>query len=193
MSAPVTPRRRALVLAAVPVAALSAWWATGSGSEAAPSSNGAAAPTSQAGKISFDSLPGAVKATLPLRSFTAGGTNTSTPVGSGGGTGKFVADDTTAVVDAADVDPLLLRAVTTGVHLQTVTVTLFRPGTAERQEVWVFGNSTLSKVGTAQSGSARSPRVALGLRYARVTVTSYDTKGAVAGSYCFALDTSTSC
>jgi hypothetical protein len=46
------------------------------------------------------------------------------------------------------------------------------------------------------SGRARtplSPRVSLGLRYARVTVTTYDATGAVARSFCFALDLNAPC
>jgi hypothetical protein len=193
MSALAVPRRRALVLVPLLLIALVAWWAARSGSEAAAPSASAVASTAQAGKITFDSLPGAVKVTVPLRSFSAGGVNTSTPTGGGGGAGKFVPDDPSAVIDAADVDPLLLRVVTTGVHMQRATVTLFRPGTTDRQEVWDFTDATISRLATSQSGSAKPPRVALGLHYTRVTVTSYDAQGTVARSYCFALDSNTPC
>ena len=140
-----------------------------------------------------DPLPGGVKESLPLRSFSAGGTNTSTPIGGGAGAGKFVADDPAAVVEATDVDPLLLRAVATGVHLQKVTVTLFRPDTRDRQQVWEFADVTMSEARTVQSGSAKPPRVSLGVRYTRVTVTTYDAGGAVARTFCFALDTNAAC
>lgn len=188
------PSRRALFLVPLLLVALFAWWATRSDSDAAARTAAPRAATSaQAGKIAFDSLPGAVKATVPLRSFTAGGTNPSSPSGGGGGAGKFVADDPAAVIDASDVDPLLLQAVTTGVHLKTVTVTLFRAGTTDRQEVWTFANATVSEVRTAQSGSAKPPRVSLGLRYTQVTLTTYDAKGKVVRSSCFDLATNAAC
>jgi Type VI secretion system effector, Hcp len=193
MSVSSLPRRRVLVLVPLLLLALFAWWATRSDSEAASPAAPRAASTSLAGRIAFDALPGGVRATLPLRSFGAGGTNTSTPAGGGGGAGKFTADDPVAVVDASDVDPLLLRAVTTGVHLQKVTVTLFRPGTTDRQQVWELGDVTISDVRAAQSGSAKPPRVSLGLHYARVTLTTYNVKGAVSRSFCFGLDTSAAC
>jgi hypothetical protein len=190
MSTFAVPRLRVLFLVPLLLVALLAWWATRSDSEAA--SPAASKATSQAGKIVFDSLPGAVTSTLPLRSFSVGGANTASG-GGGGGAGRFIADDPAAVIDATDVDPLLLRAVTTGVHLPKVTVSLFRPGTTARQEVWEFADATISALHTAQAGSAKSPRVSLGLHYARVTVTTYDAQGAVARSFCFALDLNTAC
>ncbi len=194
MSASAVPRRRALILVPLLLIVLLAWWTvTRTDSEAATPSTLKAASTSQAGKITFDSLPGPVTSTLALRSFSAGGTNTSGAVGGGGGSGKFVPEDPTAVVDASGVDPLLLRAATTGVHLPTVTVSLYAPGTTKRQEVWAFANVTISAMRTAQSGSAKAPRVSLGLHYTRVTMTTYDTKGAVVRSTCFDLGSNTIC
>jgi type VI protein secretion system component Hcp len=193
MSTSAVSHRRVLFLVPLLLVALLAWWATRSDSEAAASVTSKAASTSQAGRIAFDSLPGAVKATLPVRSFSVGGANSSTPGGGGGGAGKFTADDPVAVIDATDVDPLLLRAVTTGVHLQKVTVSLFRPGTTTQQESWEFADVTITALHTAQSGSAKSPRVSLGLRYAQVTLTTYDAKGAVERSFCFALDMNAVC
>ena len=81
----------------------------------------------------------------------------------------------------------------TGVHLQKVTVTLFRPGTRDREEVWEFGDAILSEARTAQSSTTKPPRLTLGLRYTRVTQTTYDAKGDVVRTFCFALDTSTAC
>ncbi len=193
MSTSTVPRRRVLFLVPLLLVALLAWWTTRSDSEAAPSVAPKAASTSRAGTIVFDSLPGAVKSTLPLRAFSVGGTNSSTAGGGGGGAGKFTADDPAAVIDAAEVDPLLLRAVTTGVHLQKVTVTLFRPGTTARQQVWEFADATISDLHTAQSGSSKPPRVSLGIQYTRVTTTTYDAQGVIARSFCFALDTNTAC
>jgi hypothetical protein len=196
MSTFAVPHRRVLFLIPVllvALIALVAWSAIRSVSEAAPAVTPKAASTSQAGRIAFDSLPGAVKATLVLRSFSVGGTTSSTPGGGGGGAGKFTADDPVAVIDAADVDPLLLRTVTTGVHLQKVTVSLFRPGTTTRQEVWELADVTISGLHTTQSGSAKPPRVSLALTYARVTVTTYDAKGAVARTFCFSPATSAAC
>ena len=191
MSTSAVPHRRVLILVPLLLVALLAFWATRSDSEAASSVALKDASTSQAGRIAFDSLPGALKATLPMRSFSVGGTNTATS--GGGGAGKFTADDPVAVIDAADVDPLLLRAVTTGVHLQKVTVTLFRPGTTARQQVWEFADATISDLHTAQSGSSKPPRVSLGIQYTRVTTTTYDAQGVIARSFCFALDTNTAC
>ena len=194
MSASALTSRRALVaLTLLLVALLVVWSALRSGSEAAPAPRAGAA---QAGKVVFDSLPGSVRASLPVRSFDAGGVNDTTPGGGGGGgggAGKFVPDDTALVLDAADVDPLLLRVVATGTHLQKVTVTLFRAGTSARQQVWEFADVTLSRMRTAQTGSARAPRVSLGLRYAEVTVTTYDARGGVEQSFCFAPVASASC
>ncbi len=193
MSTSAVPRRPALFLVPLLLVALLAAWATWSESEAAAPVAPKAASTALAGRIAFASLPGEVASTLPLRSFSVGGANATTAGGGGGGSGKFTAADPAVVVDATSVDPLLLRAVTTGVHLQKVSVSLFRPGTTVRQQVWEFTNVTISELRTAQSGSAKPPRVSLGLRYARVTVTSYDARGAVVRSYCFALDTNAPC
>jgi len=194
MSAHAVPYRRPYLRAAVLVplllVAVIAWWATRSDSEAAAP---VAAGTSQAGKVAFDSLPGSIVTTLPVRSFSAGGANAASPTGGGGGSGKFVADDPVLTIDAADVDPLLLRVATTGVHLKTATVTLFRPGTTSRQEVWRFDDVTVSALHTSQSGSAKPPRVSLVLRYTKVTVTSYDAGGTAASSFCFNLAASTVC
>jgi type VI protein secretion system component Hcp len=190
----VVSHRRALFLVPLLLVALLAWWATRSESDAATSAAPKAASTTQAGKIAFDALPGAIKASLPLRTFSVGGSNSGgTGGGGGGGAGKFTADDTVAIVDAAAVDPLLLRAVTTGVHLQKVTVTLFRPGTTTRQETWELADVTISALHTTQSGSAKPPRVSLGLSYAQVTTTTYDAQGAVERTFCFALDLNTVC
>ena len=193
MSVSTVPSRRTVVLVSLVLVALLAWSAWRSGSEAASPVAPARAGSAQAGKVVLDSLPGAVKASLPVRTFAAGGVNTSTFAGGGAGTGKFVPDDPALVVDATDVDPLLLRAVATGVHLQKVTVTLFRPGTHDKEQVWEFADTILSEMRTAQSGSARAPRVSLGLRYTRVTLTTYDADGGVARTFCFALNTSTAC
>lgn len=187
------PRRQLVVLIPLLLIAAFAWWAPRFDSEAAPAAAPASASPSQAGKITFDSLPGAPKSTVPLRSFGAGGVNSSAPTGGGGGTGKFAADDVTAVIDAASVDPSLLQAITTGVHLSEVSVTLFRAGTTERQESWELTDVTVSEMRITQTGSAKSPRVSLGLRYRTVTVTTYDARGGVALSYCFNLAASTTC
>ena len=189
-----TSRRLIATIAVVAVAmvALLSWTATRSGSEAAPAP--ARANAAQAGKLVLDSLPGGVKASLAVRSFDAGGVNTGATSGGGGsGSGKFVPDDVALVLDAADVDPLLLRAVATGVHLQKATVTVFRAGTSAKQQVWDFADVTLSELRTSQAGSAKPPRVSLGLRYARVTLTTYDASGAVAQSFCFSVTTSAGC
>ena len=172
--------------------ALLVWWAARSDSEAAPPTSKAGS-TSQAGRITFDALPGGVRSTLPLRSFRIGGTSSGSPVGGGGGAGKFTAEDPAAVVDASNVDPLLLRAGTTGVHLESVTVTLFRPSTTTRQQTWELEDVTVGALHTAQSGSATSPRVSVGLRYARVTATTYDATGAAVRSYCFDVAANVTC
>src|SRR4051794_15557833 len=192
MSAVVVPRRRVLVLVPLLLVSLLTWWATRADSEASPPA-ARAASTAQAGKIAFASLPGGVQATLPVLSFRAGGVNTSAPAGSGGGTGKFVPDDPTGGVDANDVDPPLLRAGTTGVHIAPAPLTLYRPGTTKKQEVWQLADVTISELRTAQSGSTKPPRLTLGLRYTRVAVTSFTAGGTAAGTYCFDLATSTSC
>src|SRR5690348_3842208 len=121
MSEPAVTRRRVVVLIPLLLVAVLAWWSTRSEAAAPVAKDGG---STLAGKVAFDSLPGGVATTLPLRSFSVGGTNATSPTGGGGGTGKFVADDAALTIDAVEVDPLLLRAVTTGVHLKTVTVTL---------------------------------------------------------------------
>ena len=194
MSASTHTSRRLTALVAIAVTAmvaLLAWTATRSGSEAAPAP--ARANAAQAGKLVLASLPGDVKASLAIRSFDAGGTNAGTTTGGGGGSGKFVPDDVALVLDAAEVDPLLLRAVATGVHLQKATVTVFRAGTNDRQQVWDFADVTLSEMRTAQTGSAKPPRVSLGLRYATVTLTTYDASGAAVRSFCFSVATGAGC
>lgn len=189
MPVPAVPRRL-LLLVPLLLLVLLAVWATRSGSEAAPPQVRAGS-TSQAGKISFDSFPGGVTATLPLRSFSVGGSSGATA--GGGGSGKFTADNPTAVLDASAVDPLLLRAVATGIHLSKVSVTLYRPGTTDRLQVWDFADVSVGDLHTTQSGSAKPPRVSLGLRYARVTLTTYDARGAVVRSLCFDLAGNTIC
>lgn len=181
MSTHLFTSRRLLVLVSVALVALLAWSATRSGSEAAPAP--ARAGAAQAGKVVFDALPGQVKATLPIRSVRAGGESATT--GGGSGTGKFAADDLALVLDAADVDPLLLRASVTGLHVQKVTVTVFRAGSNDRQQVWELGDVIIGEVRTSQTGSAKPAQVSLGLRYGKATLTSYDAKGAVAQSFCF--------
>ncbi len=88
---------------------------------------------------------------------------------------------------------LLLRAVATGVHLQRATVTVFRPGTTKRQQVWELADVTVGEMSTSQSGSAKPPRVIVALRYAQVRLTSYDASGAAAASVCLSVATASSC
>lgn len=193
MPARAIPYRRAAVVVPLLLIAVIAWWATRAGSEAAPSAAppaAAKAAKAQAGKVAFDALSDGAT-TLPLISFSAGGTN-SVPTG-GGAAGKFVPDEPALVIDAAAVDPLLLRAAATGVHLRSATVTLFRPGTTKRQEVWRFDDVTITAMRTKQSGSAKPPRVSLGLGYGAVTVTAYSAGGAVASTFCFDVDASGAC
>lgn len=193
MSTTALSGRRLLALVVVALVAVLGWSAVRSGSDAAPTVAPARAATTQAGKVVIDSLQGGVKATLPLRSFRVGGTNTSTSTGGGGGAGKFVPDDPALVLDASAVDPLLLRAVATGIHIQKVTVTLFRPGTNDRQQVWELSDVTISEARTAQTGSAKQPQVSLGLRYAKVAQTTYDSGGAMVQTFCFNVSTVGSC
>ena len=172
-------RHRLLPVALLVLAlAAASWWAVGPASEAAPTPSRAA--TAGAGTLTVVGLTGSsAETTLPVLAFSTGGSNSSTFGGGGAGSGRFTAQDVSVVVDTSSVDPLLLRAVATGGRLPHATV-LLADGTQE----WRLDDVMISSAAWGR-GDAKAGSVALSLAYAKVHLTSYDSRGNAVSTFCY--------
>jgi len=151
-------------------------------------SNAAAVPAGEAvGKVTFTGLTGGVTLGTTIRSFSYSG---STPSG-----GKYVPGSFQLNLDTGGRTPLLLRAVTTGIHLPTTTVVLYRPGTTTRTEQWTLSDVMVSSHQNSQFGPpSKAPRLVLALTFRKITWATYAADGTtVVESYCWDTVTITNC
>lgn len=189
-------RRPALPIVLLSLLAALLFWSGRLSSEAAPAAAPAAVPAAQAvGKVTFQYSSGPQTATV--RSFAWSGSSTGS-TGSGGGTGggSFTAGNPTVNLDTASISPAILKALSTGAHLPSVTVVLYRPGTTTRFDQWKFLDVQFREVRQTQSGPpSQFPREQVTWTWGRVRRDVYAANGStILGTYCWTISTlSTAC
>jgi type VI secretion system secreted protein Hcp len=180
-------RHRLLPVAVLVVAlAALAWWAVRPASEAAPAPARIGAPA--AGTLVLVGLPGASgDTTLPIKAFAMGASNSGGfSSGGGGGAGRANLQDISVTVDTSTIDPLLLRAVTTGSHLQRATFTV--DGGAQE---WRLDDVLVTSA--SWGGDAKSETFSLSFAYRKVQLSSLDRHGAVVSSSCYDVVAAATC
>jgi type VI secretion system secreted protein Hcp len=182
----VLTRRRSLPVAAlVIVIAAAAWWAARPASDAAPP---ARASTLAAGTLTLTGLPGASgDVDLPVLSFSTGASNNGGFSGGGGGAGRANFQDLAVTVNSSSVDPLLIRAVGTGGHLQRATLTI-----GSHTQEWRLDDVLVSSasVGRANAGPET---LNVTFAYRKLQVSSLDRRGGVVESYCYDVVAAATC
>lgn len=180
--------RRTVSLAVLVLAlAVAVAWALRPASDAAPAPSPAA--PGEAGTLAIDGLrpgPGG-DVSLPVLAFATGGSNSGGSAGGGGGgAGRFNPQDVSLTLDTSATDPLLLRAVSTGVHFPRATISL-----AGGAQEWVLEDVTATSV--AWSTTDDDGTVALTLAYEKVRLTATDGRGANTTTFCYNAASSVPC
>jgi len=107
-------------------------------------------PTAAAGpkgKLVVENLGGPGEATkMPIRDYSWGIKNATTTTSGGAGAGKATFEDLTIEKLVDDNSVALARAVATGVHFPSATVTIYQPGTTTPQSIFTMSNVTISGV-----------------------------------------------
>jgi len=188
-------RRTALPVALLGLLAALLLWNGRLSSEAAPAAP-AAVPASQAvGKVTFQFSSGPNQTTT-VRSFAWSGTSTGTAgSGSGSGSGVFSAGNPSVNLDTAAFSPALVKALSVGAHLPSVTVVLYRPGTTTRFDQWKFIEVQMREISQTQATPGRLPREQVTWTWGRVRRDVYAANGtSILGTYCWTIATlSTAC
>jgi type VI protein secretion system component Hcp len=186
-------RRATLPLVLLSLVAALLLWSGRLSSEAAPAATPtrASVPAAQAvGKVIFD-FSSTPDQTTTVRSFAWSGSSTASS-GSGGGSsgGGFTGGNPTVNLDTGPASAALLKALSTGAHLPTVTVVLYRPGTTTRLDQWKFLDVLFREVRQTQSSPGQSPREQVTWTWGRVRRDVYAANGTtIVGTFCWSIST----
>lgn len=99
------------------------------------------------------------------------------------------------VVQGADgTSPLFMRSIAQGLHMPTIRVVLFSPGTSTRQSEWTFTDAQLIQDSQVKSSPNPTPAETVSWTFRQVTQAVYKADGAtVIRSYCFDVELNSAC
>src|SRR5262249_11184998 len=112
----------------------------------------------------------AVKGELALASYAWGESNPGSALGGGGGAGKVTMNDLSLSLKAGSDSLWLMKVVSTGEHIPTVTLRVRQPGQSNAFVTWKLSDVQVTSYHTSESGPDGVALNSVKLTFARIEI-----------------------